>query len=111
MPSDPAPVTLRIEPHALPALRDAFEDALSMLAVQLIRLRRDGNILEPWLGDETSKEVHATYSRMVMESPEGPYGAMVAYQAELVRVRDQLQQLEDAYRRTEGDVSELWGRA
>ena len=108
---DPASVTLRVEPHAIPALRNAYEEALDQLAVQLIRLRRDGNIQEPWLGDETSQAVHETYNRMVMEAPEGPYAAMVAYQAELVRIRDQLQLMEDAYRRTEGDNSERWGRA
>lgn len=110
MAADPASVTLRIEPHAIPALREAFEEALSALGRQLLRLRRDGNIHEPWLGDETSRGLYEAYNSMVMEAREGPYAAMVAYQAELMRVRDQLQHMEDAYRRTEGDESERWGR-
>jgi uncharacterized protein YukE len=111
VPEDWSSATLRIEPHAIPAVRMAYEDAASRIGVQLIRLSRDGTLLEPWLGDETSQAVHETYNRMVMEAPEGPYAAMVAYQAELVRIRDQLRLMEDAYRRTEGDNSERWGRA
>jgi hypothetical protein len=45
-----------------------------------------------------------------MDSTDGPYAALVAYEAELLRVRDTLQQMEDEYRRAEGDNAELWGR-
>ena len=42
--------------------------------------------------------------------PTGPYAALVAYEAELIKIRDNLQLLEDHYRRTEGDNAALWGR-
>ncbi len=45
-----------------------------------------------------------------MSATDGPYAALVAYEAELLRVRDTLQLMEDEYRRTEGDNAELWGR-
>jgi hypothetical protein len=105
------PATLRIEPSTIPAVRTAFEDALSDLRAHLQRLRWDGYIPEPWLGDPVSAEVAQTYNRTVMEAADGPYAAMVALEAELLRIRDTLQAMEDDYRRTEGDNAALWGRA
>ena len=111
MPGTHPPVTLRLEPHTLPTARAAFEDALAELRPQLVRLGRDGYVPEAWLGDEVSVEVFAHYNARVMDAPDGPYAALVAYEAELIRVRDNLQVLEDHYRRTEGDNAALWGRA
>ena len=70
----------------------------------------EGYLGAPWLGDEMSMEVRDFYNRHVMDSSDGPYAALIAYEAELLRVRDTLQQMEDEYRRTEGDNAELWGR-
>lgn len=81
-----------------------------MLGEALGRLRNEGFLGAPWLGDEISLEVRDFYNRHVMSSTDGPYAALVAYEAELLRVRDTLQQMEDEYRRTEGDNAELWGR-
>ncbi len=88
----------------------AFDDALADIGEQLRRLRNEGYLGEPWLGDEISLEVRDFYNRHVMDSTDGPYAALVAYEAELLRVRDTLQRMEDEYRRTEGDNAELWGR-
>lgn len=107
----PSPVVLRVEPHAIPAIRMAFEEALSSLSDHLNRLRNEGYLHEPWLGDEMSLEVRDYYNNRVMDSPDGPYAALVAYEAELLHVRDTLQRMENDYRRTEGDNVELWGRA
>jgi hypothetical protein len=92
-------------------MRAALEDALVDLARQLIWLRRDGVIPEPWLGDPMSATVVDYYNDQVMAAPDGPYAALRAYEAELLKVRDNLQVLEDHYRRTEGDNAVLWGRA
>jgi hypothetical protein len=105
------PPSLRIEPAAIPAVRAAVDDALAELSPHIRRLRQQGYIPEPWLGDPISAEVASTYNRKVMEAADGPYGAMVALEAELLRIRDTLQALEDDYRRTEGDNAALWGRA
>ena len=110
MSTRPLPVALRVEPQAIPAIRLAFDDALADLSEQLRRVRNEGYLGEPWLGDEISLEVRNFYNRHVMDSTDGPYAALVAYEAELLRVRDTLQQMEDEYRRTEGDNAELWGR-
>lgn len=102
--------TLHIEPSAIPVIRAAFEDAAAEIGQLLVRLRRDGYLAEPWLGDEVSRHVCDFYNHHVMDSPTGPYAALVAYHAELVKVRDTLQRTEAEYRRTEGENSALWGR-
>jgi hypothetical protein len=110
MPGQFPPGTLRIEPSAIPAVRAAFDDSLSELSPHIRRLRQEAYIREPWLGDSVSAEVASDYNLRVMDSGEGPYAAMVAYEAELLRIRESLKQLEDHYRRTEGDNAALWGR-
>ncbi|WP_433558863.1 hypothetical protein ACQPWY_11090 [Pseudonocardia xinjiangensis] len=110
MPGLHPPVTLRLEPHAIPVVRTAIEEALTELGFHLVRLRRAGFIPEPWLGDPISAKVVDYYNNRVMDAVEGPFAAMKAYEAELLKVRDNLQVLEDHYRRTEGENSDLWGR-
>jgi hypothetical protein len=106
----PSSVTLRLALRTIPMMRAAFDGALIDIRQHLIRLQNEGYLGEPWLGDEISLEVRDFYNRHVMDSTDGPYAALVAYEAELLRVRDTLQQMEDEYRRTEGDNVELWGR-
>jgi hypothetical protein len=110
MPGQFPPATLRIEPSAIPAVRAAFDDSLTELSQHLVRLGQEGYIREPWLGDRVSEDVAQHYNVQVMDSGEGPYAAMVAYEAELLRIRESLKQLEDHYRRTEGENAALWGR-
>lgn len=110
MPGTHPPVTLHLEPHALPMVRSAFEDAIAEVQAHLARLGRTGFIPEAWLGDPVSAEVQAHYNTTVMEASDGPYAALVAYEAELTRIRDNLQLMEDHYRRTEGENAALWGR-
>jgi alkylhydroperoxidase family enzyme len=110
MPGQFPPTTLRIEPHAIPAVRAAFDDALGELRQHLVRLGQEAYIREPWLGDPVSADVASSYNTRVMDAADGPYGAMVALEAELIKIRDSLQLMEDHYRRTEGENAALWGR-
>lgn len=110
MPGTHPPVTLRLEPHTIPETKAAFEEAVTELGQNLMRLQRDGFIPEPWLGDPISAKVVGYYHAQVMHAPDGPYAALVAYENELIKVRDNLQILEDHYRRTEGENADLWGR-
>jgi hypothetical protein len=104
------PVTLRVEPHAIPEMRAAFDDAVDLLGSELTQLRENGYIPEPWLGDPMSAMVQQSYNSRVMDAPDGPYQALVTYLGELRRVRDHLVAAEAEYIRTEGTNSELWGR-
>jgi hypothetical protein len=106
----PLPVTLTLQPQSIPDMQAAFDEALISIRAQLNRLRNEGYLREPWLGDEISFEVYDFYNRHVMNPTDGPYAALVAYEAELLNVRDTLQRMEDDYRRTEGDNTERWGR-
>ncbi len=104
------PVTLRVEPHAIPEVRAAFDHAVNELGYELTQLRLNGFITEPWLGDPMSAMVQQAYNTRVMDAPDGPYHALVTYLDELRRVRDHLIAAEADYTRTEGTNAELWGR-
>lgn len=88
----------------------ALDDSLVELRSHLVRLSQEAYIPESWLGDSVSADAATSYNGRVMDAPDGPYAAMVALEAELLRIRDSLQLQEDHYRRTEGDNAALWGR-
>jgi hypothetical protein len=102
---------LRVAPQALPELRTALDAVLAELSPLLQRLYYDGWIREPWMGDSESFLMWQSYNRKVMTAEDGPYKAMLAYEAQLSSARDRLAEIEEAYRRTEGENSDLWGRA
>ena len=110
MPAGFSPVTLRLEPALIPAVRTAVDESLAELRQHLARLGREGYIPEPWLGDSISSQMVVYYNSGVMEAAGGPYAALRAYEGELVKVLETLQVLEEHYRRTEGDNVALWGR-
>lgn len=109
MPDYP-PVRLRVSPQALSTLRAAYDGALEDLRVELRRLQDVGHLQGPWLGDPVSRQTSEFYNSRVMDAQDGPFHALLAYEAELVRVREQLAAMEADYRRTEGDNVALWGR-
>lgn len=106
-----APSVLRVEPHTLPALRSAFDQALTTLIPHLKLMAHEAVIEQSWLGDESSAELREFYNQQVMLSAEGPFAALVKYQNTLQMIRDQLAASEAEYERVEGENSELWGRA
>ncbi len=101
---------LRLEPHMIPALRGAFSTAVEQVEAALVQLGRAGYLPKPWLGDEVSTEVAAHYATRAMDGPGSSYQSLEQYRAELARIHDTLQQMEDHYRRTEGDNAATWGR-
>ena len=101
---------LRLQPHMIPAFRASLAGALDQLDGALVHLRQKAHLPAPWMGDEVSGEVAAHYMQRAVDGPESSYGSLVAYRDELTRVHDTLQQMEDDYRRTEGDNAALWGR-
>lgn len=101
---------LRLQPHMIPALRATFESATDQVDFVLQRLRQDGVVHEPWLGDEVSADVAAHYTRRAMNDPDSSLQALVAYRNELARVHDTLARMEDEYRRREGENVSQWGR-
>ncbi len=100
---------LRLQPHMIPALRAEFRAAVDQVSAALTALKREAYLSAPWLGDEVSDKVAAHYTARAMDGPESSYRSLLAYRDELTRVHDTLQQMEDHYRRTEGDNAERWG--
>jgi hypothetical protein len=101
---------LRVDPQAIPVLCAEFANALSTLGQAMFELGNRGYMPEAWLGDEVSTEVAEHYTRRAMDQTDSSYAALRQYEAELVRIHDTLQQMEDSYRRTEGDNAARWGR-
>jgi hypothetical protein len=110
MPGTHPAITLRVSRDALPAVKAAFDEAIAEVRAQVQRLGGAAFIPEPWLGDPVSLSAQLHYNRVVMESADGPYAAMVAYADELIRIRDSLQQMEDSYLRADGDIAGDLGR-
>lgn len=97
----PTPSVLRLQPHMIPALRAEFDSAISQLGAAVVGLRARGYLPAAWLGDETSAAVADHYTNRTFREPDSSYNALLGYLAELTRVRDTLQRMEDEYRGTE----------
>jgi hypothetical protein len=101
---------LRLQPHMIASLRATFSAALDELDAALGQLRRNGFLAQPWLGDETSSEVAAHYTRRAMEAPDSSYRSLQQYRAELSHVHDTLQRMEEQYRGTDQDAADRYRR-
>ncbi|WP_141277825.1 hypothetical protein [Pseudonocardia hydrocarbonoxydans] len=94
---------------SLAALRSAVESTLNELTPHLGLMRTEAHMPEPWLGDSASFETWAFYTDHVMGAPDGPFQALLAYEAQLVAVRDRLVEIQAEYDRTESDTASLFG--
>jgi hypothetical protein len=108
MPEQPRAL-LRVEPHQIPALSVAFEDAAKRISSELEQLRREGAFPAPWLGDPVSENIKAVYDGMALNDPRSTYQHLVAYPDELVRVYEGLRDMEERYRGNEADAAALMG--
>ena len=96
---------LHVQLDAIPAVRAAFEGALSELTPHLQRLQQEALIPKPWLGDITSAEVVTHYTERVIKADQGPLRAMLEYEAELTRILESLKAIEASYPRTDGEIA------
>jgi hypothetical protein len=111
MPGQFSSDTFRVVDGQIPAVRAAVEESLTELGFLLARLERDG-VIAPWLGDPVSENVVMQYNARVMGvgggsapgTPGSAYGALKAYEAELVRIKGSLELMERGYVRTDGDT-------
>jgi hypothetical protein len=109
MPGQFSSGTFRVVDGQIPALRAAVEESLIDLRDQLFRLRQEG-VIQQWLGDPVSEDVVQQYNARVMGAvggsvaPGSAYGALVAYQAELVKIKESLELMERGYVGVEGDI-------
>ena len=108
MPDSPRAV-LRIEPHMIPELRTLFHECLVLLDEKLGDLEQAGRMEEPWMLDPVSVQMKELYNSNVMDSPEGGYAMLRAYQQELQNTFETLGRMEEEYRRTEEGNAALFG--
>ena len=101
---------LYVQAHTIPGLRGAFATAIDQVDVALLALSRSGYLPQPWLGDETSGEVAAHYTRRAMEAPDSSYRSLQQYRAELSHVHDALQRMEDQYLGTDQGAADRYRR-
>ena len=101
---------LRLQPQMIPAVRAEFRAAVDHISSALTNLKRNAYLAAPWLGDEVSGEVADHYTDRALDGVGSSYQSLLAYRDELTRIHDTLQQMEDDYRRTEGDNAARWGR-
>jgi hypothetical protein len=97
---------LHVQRDAIPAVRAAFEEALTELRPHIRRLQDEAMIPKPWLGDITSAEVVTHYTERVIKADQGPLRAMLEYEAELTRILESLKATEDSYVRSDGENAE-----
>ena len=88
---------LRVQPHMIPGTARRLRDRDRPARRRALNLRRSGYLPQPWLGDETSSEVAAHYTRRAMEAPDSSYRSLQQYRAELSHVHDTLQRMEEQY--------------
>lgn len=104
------PAVLRVAPEAIPALRSAIDATIGELRPLLTRMRDEAHIPEPWLGDSASHETWALYTEQVMGATDGAFHGMIAYERQLVAIRERLTEIEGRYAATESDAAARFGR-
>lgn len=92
---------LRLHPDMVPALRAEFDSAIGQLSTALVELRSRGYLAAAWLGDEMSAAVVDHYTRRTFAEADSSYSALVGYLAQLIRVRNTLQDMENRYRQAD----------
>ena len=97
---------LKVEPHAIPQARKAFEHALDEFDTK-IRYAIDQLPTKPWAGDPISSETSKAFNEQTSEKA---LAALKSYREQLVGVIAQLTKIEEQYRMTEGDNEAMWGK-
>jgi hypothetical protein len=100
---------LRVEPETIPQVRALLEECLQLLDEKLGDLSSGGRMIDAWMNDPVSIRMRDVYNTSVMDSPDGGYAALRAYEAELLRVHQELGRMEAEYRRTEDETAALFG--
>jgi hypothetical protein len=97
---------LRVEPHAIPQARKAFEHALDEFDNK-INFAVEELPTVPWAEDPISGETSKAFNAQTTDKA---LGALKFYRQQLVGVIEQLKMIEEQYRQTEGDNEAMWGK-
>lgn len=103
-------LTLRVQPHLVGELADAYDHAVEQMRTLLADIRDRARLPEPWTHDEVTVRAAEIYHHNVLDGPNSAYAALRLYEAELMSIRGQLRAAEAAYLAAEGANAELWER-
>jgi hypothetical protein len=97
---------LKVEPHAIPEARKAFEHALQEFENKIDRAV-DDLPTRPWAEDPISSETSKAFNEQTTGKA---LAALQFYKKQLIGVIDQLKMIEEQYRQVEGDNTAMWGK-
>jgi hypothetical protein len=109
VPDRPAAI-LRLEPHMLPSLITAYQDAIGELRPLLIDLSRIGRIPRAWTEDPVTEQIAARFNEHAVDGAHSAYAALRLYERELQNILDALRRMEADYRSTEDTAAALMRR-
>ena len=92
---------LKLEPHMIPKLREAFQSALEQLR-PLGQGGQDGfRMASPAMADSASKDFQVAFNTAASDGPESAAAALTDYRQRLEGVLKQLGEIERAYANNE----------
>ncbi|KAA2251216.1 transcriptional regulator [Solihabitans fulvus] len=106
LPPIPTQQSLRVDPEAIPHLRNVFSTALVKLDKQ-IELAITEVRVRPWAGDPVSAEAATKFNERSFDAADSALTALQGYQAQLKSALDALGQVERQYHVVEGDNTDL----
>ncbi|SDP83641.1 hypothetical protein SAMN05421507_11696 [Lentzea jiangxiensis] len=106
VPSEFGQRKLKVEPHAIPQARAAFQRALDEFDAK-IKAAVHELPTRPWAADPISDETSKAFNEQTRGKA---LAALDAYREQLVGVIAQLKAIEEQYRQTEGDNEAMWGK-
>jgi hypothetical protein len=100
---------LLVEPGAVPALRDAFADALAKVDRQLELAGNDLRILA-WANDPVSADATTAFNNRSMDAGDSALGALKSYRQQLSTAVETLDRTAAQYRLSDEDNSLTVGK-
>ena len=100
---------LYVEPGAVPALRDAFADALAKVDRQLELAAHDLRIAG-WALDPVSTDATAAFNARSVDAAESALGTLLAYRGQLSTAVETLDRTGEQYRLADEDNSVTVGK-
>jgi hypothetical protein len=105
----PSPNVLRVDPGAVPGLRDAFAGALAKVDRQIELAEADLRVA-PWANDPVSTEAADAFNSRAVDASESALGMLRAYRRQLSTAVETLDRTAEQYAASDEDNSATVGR-
>lgn len=100
---------LLVEPGAVPALRDAFADALSKVDTQIALADADLRVMA-WANDPVSTDATSAFNHRSVDDTESALGMLRAYRRQLNTAVETLDRTAAQYQMSDDDNSHTVGK-